>query len=86
MTRTIVFIHGNFVSNRCWDAWVARYQSLGYTCVAIPYPGRDKPVDWLKANPDAALLGSLTPADYALAWATRVTADREVRYPCSQRR
>jgi pimeloyl-ACP methyl ester carboxylesterase len=60
MTRTIAFIHGNFVSSRCWDAWVARYQSRGYSCVAIPYPGRDKPVDWLRANPDGALLGSLT--------------------------
>jgi pimeloyl-ACP methyl ester carboxylesterase len=60
MARTIVFIHGNFVSSRCWDAWVARYKSRGYTCVAVAYPGRDKPVAWLKANPDGALLGSLT--------------------------
>ena len=60
MTKTIVFIHGNFVNNRCWDAWVARYQSRGYRCVAIAYPGRDKPVAWLKANPDGTLLGSLT--------------------------
>ena len=25
MTRTIVFIHGNFVTRHCWDAWVTRY-------------------------------------------------------------
>jgi pimeloyl-ACP methyl ester carboxylesterase len=60
MSKTVVFIHGNFVSSRCWDAWVARYRSRGYTCIAIAYPGRDKPVDWLKQNPDPALLGSLT--------------------------
>jgi pimeloyl-ACP methyl ester carboxylesterase len=60
MTRTIAFIHGNFVSSRCWDGWVARYENQGYKCVAIPYPGREKPVEWLRANPDGALLGSLT--------------------------
>jgi pimeloyl-ACP methyl ester carboxylesterase len=60
MTRNVVFIHGNFVSSRCWDAWVARYQSRGYNCLAIAYPGRDKPVAWLKANPDPGLMGSLT--------------------------
>jgi pimeloyl-ACP methyl ester carboxylesterase len=60
MSRTVVFIHGNFVSSRCWDAWVARYQSRGFNCVAVAYPGRDKPVEWLKANPNGAFLGSLT--------------------------
>lgn len=60
MTKTIAFIHGNFVSSRCWDAWVARYQSRGYTCTAIPYPGRDRSVETLRANPDGKLLGSLT--------------------------
>lgn len=60
MTKTVVFIHGNFVTSRCWDGWVARYQSRGFECVAIAYPGRDKPVAWLRANPDGALLGSLT--------------------------
>ena len=58
--KTVVFIHGNFVNNRSWDGWVARYRSRGYNCLAIAYPGRDKSVPSLKANPDAKLLGSLT--------------------------
>ena len=60
MTRTVVFIHGNFVSSRCWDAWVPRVQQRGFNTVAVAYPGRDKPVEWLRANPDGAFLGSLT--------------------------
>jgi len=60
MSKTIVFIHGNFVSNHCWDAWVARYEARGYRCIAPAYPGRDKPVAILKRHPDNALLGALT--------------------------
>lgn len=55
-TKTVVFIHGNFVSKHCWDAWVKRYEQRGYTCVAIAYPGREAPVPALKnAHPDPAL-------------------------------
>jgi len=55
-SRTILFVHGNFVSKACWDGWVARYAKRGYDCVAVPYPGRDKSVAALKrAHPDPAL-------------------------------
>ncbi len=60
MSHTIVFVHGNFVSRRCWEPWIERYESNGYGCVAIPYPGRDKPVDVLRKNPDGKFFGSLT--------------------------
>lgn len=60
MSATIVFVHGNFVTRHCWDAWVDRYQARGYRCVAIAYPGREGSVSELKLNPDGALLGGLT--------------------------
>jgi pimeloyl-ACP methyl ester carboxylesterase len=60
MTRTIVFIHGNFVTRHCWDAWVTRYEKLGYTCIPIAYPGRDGSPASLRRNPDSALMASLT--------------------------
>jgi pimeloyl-ACP methyl ester carboxylesterase len=60
MPKTIVFIHGNFVSRRCWEPWIERYESRGYRCVAIAYPGRDQPVDVLRQHPDGKFLGSLT--------------------------
>jgi pimeloyl-ACP methyl ester carboxylesterase len=60
MTRTIVFIHGNFVTRHCWDAWVTRYEKLGYTCIPIAYPGRDGSPASLRNNADSALMASLT--------------------------
>jgi pimeloyl-ACP methyl ester carboxylesterase len=57
---TIVFIHGNFVTRRGWEPWVARYKARGHTCIAIAWPGRDKPVAELKRNPDDPFLGKLT--------------------------
>jgi pimeloyl-ACP methyl ester carboxylesterase len=60
MTRTIVFIHGNFVTRHCWDAWVTRYEKLGYTCIPIAYPGREGSPASLRNNADSALMASLT--------------------------
>jgi pimeloyl-ACP methyl ester carboxylesterase len=57
---TIVFIHGNFVTRRGWEPWVARYKDRGHTCIAIAWPGRDKPVAELKRNPDDPFLGKLS--------------------------
>jgi len=58
--KTIVFIHGLFMTYRCWDGWLQRFQNKGYTCVAVPYPGREKTVTELrKAHPDPEV-GKLT--------------------------
>ena len=59
MTDTIVFIHGNFVTKRTWEPWLARYSARGYRVVPIAYPGRDKPVKTLKANPKDPFLRTL---------------------------
>jgi hypothetical protein len=59
-TRTTLFIHGLFVTYRCWDQWVSRFQAKGHPATALPWPGRDKPVEALRrAHPDPAL-GKLT--------------------------
>jgi hypothetical protein len=39
MTDTIVFIHGNFVTQRTWEPWMARYSARGCKVVSIAYPG-----------------------------------------------
>ncbi len=55
-TKTIVFVHGAFVTKASWQAWVDRYQAQGFKALAIPWPERDQPVAALKlAHPDAAL-------------------------------
>ena len=59
MTNTIALIHGNFVTRRTWEPWVARYSARGYKVVSIAYPGRDKPVKTLKANRKDAFLRTL---------------------------
>ncbi len=59
MNKTIVFIHGNFVTQRTWEPWMARYAARGYKVVSIAYPGRDKPVKTLKANPTDPFLRTL---------------------------
>lgn len=60
MSKTIVFVHGNFVSTRCWENWIPRFEGRGFRCVPIAYPGRDASVETLRANPDPALMASLT--------------------------
>lgn len=53
-SRTIVFIHGLYMTPLCWEAWIPRFESKGYSCLAPAYPGRDKSVQELQA-PDTAL-------------------------------
>lgn len=56
-SKTILFIHGNFVNYECWDGWVQRFTAQGYKCVAISYPERNKSVAELRAehpNPKVA--------------------------------
>ncbi|MBS1556070.1 MAG: alpha/beta hydrolase [Bacteroidetes bacterium] len=36
--KTIVFIHGLFVTNNCWDEWKKYFEERGYTCYASAYP------------------------------------------------
>ncbi len=59
-TRTIVFVHGMYMTPLCWEKWVDYYQAKGYQCLAPAWPGRDQPVDVLrKRHPDPEL-GQLT--------------------------
>lgn len=58
-TKTVLFVHGNFVNHECWDRWINRFQSKGYKCIAPDYPGRDKSVAELRRvhpDPKAGLL------------------------------
>lgn len=47
-TKTVMFVHGNFVNYQCWDGWVKRYEAKGYRCIAAAYPERDKTVQELR--------------------------------------
>jgi len=59
-TPTIVFIHGMFMNALCWEHWMERFRSRGYTCAAPAWPGRDAPVETLRKKHPDPQLGSLT--------------------------
>src|SRR4051812_41078409 len=62
-SKTIVFIHGMFMTPICWDAWVKYYKAQGYTCIAPAWQGREKSVKTLgNSHPDARV-GQLTLAN-----------------------
>ena len=60
LSKTIVFITGAFVSHKVWDAWIAYYNSKGYTCIAPPWPYKDASAKELRdCHPNDKDLASL---------------------------
>jgi pimeloyl-ACP methyl ester carboxylesterase len=57
--KTIVFVHGMFMTPLCWEHWLTRFAERGYRCLAPAWPGRDRPVAELRAHSDPEL-GRLT--------------------------
>jgi pimeloyl-ACP methyl ester carboxylesterase len=56
-TKTILLIHGMFMTPLCWENWIPRYQDKGYHVIAPAWPGRDQPVEMLrKKHPDPELV------------------------------
>jgi alpha-beta hydrolase superfamily lysophospholipase len=62
-SKTIVFIHGMYMTPLCWEHWVDRFQAKGYNCLTPAWPGRDKPVQALRKDHPDAQTGSLTLSD-----------------------
>jgi pimeloyl-ACP methyl ester carboxylesterase len=53
--RSIVLVHGLFVTRRCWDRWSDRYGKAGERVVVPAYPGREEAPEVLRGrHPDAA--------------------------------
>jgi pimeloyl-ACP methyl ester carboxylesterase len=59
-SKTILFVHGMFMTPLCWEQWIERYEAKGYRCVAPAWPGRDKPIEALRAAHPSPALGALT--------------------------
>jgi len=62
-TKTILFVHGMYMTPLCWDGWREHFQANGYECLAPAWPGRDKPIDALRQDQPDPLLGELTLSD-----------------------
>lgn len=55
MSKTVMFIHGAWVTPVIWERFMGRYSACGYTCVAPAWPFLDAPVDALRQAPPAGL-------------------------------
>ncbi len=59
MSKTILFIHGAWLTPTVWQPWQQRYEALGYRTLAPAWPLLDRSVQALRDTPDDAL-GKLT--------------------------
>jgi pimeloyl-ACP methyl ester carboxylesterase len=55
MGKSIIFIHGAWVTPLCWDDFKGYFESRGYTCMAPSWPYKDKSVAEQQRNPDPRL-------------------------------
>ena len=51
MPRTIVFLHGAWVTPACWERMLPWFESKGYRCIAPAWPGKDRSVDEIRRDP-----------------------------------
>ena len=51
MARTIVFIHGAWVTPACWGRMLPWFEARGYRCLAPAWPGKDRSVEEIRADP-----------------------------------
>jgi pimeloyl-ACP methyl ester carboxylesterase len=51
MPRTIVLIHGLFLTHSSWEKWVEHYAARGFTVLAPGWPGLDGTVEELRNDP-----------------------------------
>jgi len=49
--ETIVLIHGLWMTPRSWDSWKEHYESQGHTVLAPAWPGMDRSVAEINAEP-----------------------------------
>jgi pimeloyl-ACP methyl ester carboxylesterase len=62
--KRIVFIHGMFVTSRCWDEWKTFFEAKGYECHAPAWPLKDaSQTELRKKHPDVAGEGHVHLAD-----------------------
>jgi len=58
--KSIVFITGAFISNSCWEEWIAYFESRGYKCIAPAWPHKDASAEELRNRPANDLMASNT--------------------------
>jgi pimeloyl-ACP methyl ester carboxylesterase len=56
--RTIVLIHGLWMTPRSWEHWIPRYEGYGYKVIAPTYPGFGE-VEEMRADPSPIAAASI---------------------------
>jgi pimeloyl-ACP methyl ester carboxylesterase len=51
--KTVVFIHGAWVTQACWDPFVGFFKGRGYNCIAPAWPHKDRTIEEIRADPSA---------------------------------
>lgn len=59
MATTVMLIHGAWLTPLGWERFRSRYEGMGHTVLAPPWPLEDQPIEELRRAPDPAL-GRLT--------------------------
>ena len=52
MSKTILLVHGAWVTTGCWSGFRDFFEAQGYQVVAPPWPYMDRPVEALRSTPD----------------------------------
>jgi len=55
MSKTVMLIHGAWLTPLGWEFFRTRYESLGYKVVAPPWPHEDVPIEQLRRSPNRDL-------------------------------
>jgi pimeloyl-ACP methyl ester carboxylesterase len=53
MSKTVVFVHGGWVTPACWEPFASYFEAKGYRCIVPAWPGKDRPIDAIRADPSA---------------------------------
>lgn len=53
--QTIIFIHGAWVTARCWDKFIEFFEGAGYDCIAPNWPYNERSLAELRESPDPRL-------------------------------
>lgn len=51
MSPTVVFVHGGWVTPRCWDPFISYFEAKGFRCLAPAWPGKDRPIADIRRDP-----------------------------------
>ncbi len=74
-TPRILFVHGMYMTPLCWERWEERVGARGRACVALAWPGRDRPLEELRDGTCDESIAALTLAQVVDSVAAAAAAE-----------